>query len=500
VLIFFSSLLIFFLTCTDCFKIVPKRLRPGVIDSVLSTQVLNIMSLCIVAIVLFAHFVWIFERVENPEQFPPDYLAGIDDAIWWSCTTVTTVGYGDKFPITNAGRLFALVWQFSGVVFLGLFAGAVSSSMAESVRATGNYESIMQLPRTTTNICTPSTYYGARYLDKHNLQHYHGKRDVAGCVDDLKNGIATAVMYDTKDLRFQFKTAPEMLLSYSIIPGETTEILAPALSKAALIDPLVGNAFNSALSELKEETFFYKDLLDLYFPSPQHLLSDSIESSGEDKEQVNWILAGPALSFILAYWGMCTLSSVRDGEWDYWILIFCNAAVKKEVSKAAESTSKQQSSEVTLSTLKLPDSDATANVSSSKTGSQADDVHVKVDIINSFKKFKRAQRRKMSYQNRDMMLHTNTERVAHHKAGHNRALFLDSKEFVGLQTETHSVHRLLLEQAESIEALVTMQKLLMTEKTIAVESFATQDTSEDEDEDEDEERKEKETGEEESKH
>jgi hypothetical protein len=49
------------------------------------------------------------EKDENPVQFPPIYLDGIDDAIWWSCTTVTTVGYGDKYPITNLGRLFALL-------------------------------------------------------------------------------------------------------------------------------------------------------------------------------------------------------------------------------------------------------------------------------------------------------------------------------------------------------------------------------------------------------
>ena len=55
-----------------------------------------------------------------------------DDAIWWASTTVTTVGYGDKSPVTNLGRVVGLVWQFAGVVFLGLFAGTLSASMARS--------------------------------------------------------------------------------------------------------------------------------------------------------------------------------------------------------------------------------------------------------------------------------------------------------------------------------------------------------------------------------
>ena len=62
--------------------------------------------------------------------FPFRYSS--DDAIWWASTTVTTVGYGDKSPVTNLGRVVGLVWQFAGVVFLGLFAGTLSASMARS--------------------------------------------------------------------------------------------------------------------------------------------------------------------------------------------------------------------------------------------------------------------------------------------------------------------------------------------------------------------------------
>eukprot|EP00946_MAST-07B_sp_MAST-7B-sp1_P001497 g1497.t1 len=75
---------------------------------------LNIIAMVICAIVVSAHVVWLAERNDNPEQFPPDYLDGIDDAIWWSAATISTVGYGDKAPLTNTGRIFALVWMFAG--------------------------------------------------------------------------------------------------------------------------------------------------------------------------------------------------------------------------------------------------------------------------------------------------------------------------------------------------------------------------------------------------
>lgn len=50
--------------------IVVKPEMPSILSALASTQILNIMSLCVIAIVLFAHLVWIFERYENSEQFP----------------------------------------------------------------------------------------------------------------------------------------------------------------------------------------------------------------------------------------------------------------------------------------------------------------------------------------------------------------------------------------------------------------------------------------------
>ncbi|HEX7808600.1 MAG TPA: potassium channel family protein [Thermoanaerobaculia bacterium] len=49
-----------------------------------------------------------------------------EDAIWWAITTITTVGYGDKFPMTTAGRMVAALLMTAGV---GLF-GVVSAGLA----------------------------------------------------------------------------------------------------------------------------------------------------------------------------------------------------------------------------------------------------------------------------------------------------------------------------------------------------------------------------------
>ena len=63
-------------------------------------------------------------------QFEKDVNSNIktaEDAIWWSYVTITTVGYGDKFPITTEGRIIGAVLMTMGVGIFGTFTALVSS-------------------------------------------------------------------------------------------------------------------------------------------------------------------------------------------------------------------------------------------------------------------------------------------------------------------------------------------------------------------------------------
>ncbi len=49
------------------------------------------------------------------------------DALWWSFVTTTTVGYGDISPSTTIGRLIAVMLMLTGIGFLGILTGTISS-------------------------------------------------------------------------------------------------------------------------------------------------------------------------------------------------------------------------------------------------------------------------------------------------------------------------------------------------------------------------------------
>jgi voltage-gated potassium channel len=57
------------------------------------------------------------------------------DAIWWAVTTMTTVGYGDRYPVTGTGRLVAFGLMIGGIALLGTVTATLASWLVETVAA-----------------------------------------------------------------------------------------------------------------------------------------------------------------------------------------------------------------------------------------------------------------------------------------------------------------------------------------------------------------------------
>jgi|ERR1051326_4253647 voltage-gated potassium channel len=61
------------------------------------------------------------------EHEPNSNIKTAEDALWWSYVTITTVGYGDKFPVTTEGRFIGVILMTAGVGLFGTFSGFVAS-------------------------------------------------------------------------------------------------------------------------------------------------------------------------------------------------------------------------------------------------------------------------------------------------------------------------------------------------------------------------------------
>ncbi|XP_055364836.1 potassium voltage-gated channel subfamily KQT member 2 isoform X5 [Betta splendens] len=93
-----------------------------------SKELITAWYIGFLCLILASFLVYLAEKEDN-KQFET-----YADALWWGLITLTTIGYGDKFPITWNGRLLAATFTLIGVSFFALPAGILGSGFALKVQ------------------------------------------------------------------------------------------------------------------------------------------------------------------------------------------------------------------------------------------------------------------------------------------------------------------------------------------------------------------------------
>lgn len=68
---------------------------------------------------------------ENPVQ--PQVFKSVFHSLWWAVTTLTTVGYGDMYPITIGGKVFTTIIVFIGMGMVAVPTGLLASSLSKTI-------------------------------------------------------------------------------------------------------------------------------------------------------------------------------------------------------------------------------------------------------------------------------------------------------------------------------------------------------------------------------
>jgi len=79
--------------------------------------------------VTFGLAVWTVEKYRNPAHFPQRFTRGWGESVWWAFISMTTVGYGDRYPKSVPGRLIGIVSFLVGAVMDALFIAILTSSL-----------------------------------------------------------------------------------------------------------------------------------------------------------------------------------------------------------------------------------------------------------------------------------------------------------------------------------------------------------------------------------
>jgi len=101
----------------------------AVFRSLYSLPILRFVTGLFLFMILIGSLMWWLERKSNPDHFGSGRIDGISSGIWWSAVTLTTVGYGDKTPVTTRGRVLALGWMLIGIAAVSFLTAHITSNL-----------------------------------------------------------------------------------------------------------------------------------------------------------------------------------------------------------------------------------------------------------------------------------------------------------------------------------------------------------------------------------
>ncbi len=94
---------------------------------IIKEEMILFLMVTLIFIFLSASGIYYFEHAAQPKAFP-----SVLHSFWWAITTLTTVGYGDVYPITAGGRIFTFFILMVGIAVITIPAGLVASAFLKA--------------------------------------------------------------------------------------------------------------------------------------------------------------------------------------------------------------------------------------------------------------------------------------------------------------------------------------------------------------------------------
>ncbi len=199
-------------------------------------------------LVLFivGNLIWFAEHRRNDQQFPKEYVRGVGSGMWFALVTLTTVGYGDKAPVTKTGKAITSLWMLITMVAASSLTAGIATvlTLLLSKETVEPFAKVEDIKNKQIAIITGTTgeqwakSYQARLLQSSGLEE---------AIYRLKSGQAKGVLFDVPALKYYLYQHPE-------VPFQLANI-SVAVEDYGFVLPLESelvNDINVSLIELKE--------------------------------------------------------------------------------------------------------------------------------------------------------------------------------------------------------------------------------------------------------
>lgn len=155
-------------------------------------------------LLLVGVLLWVTERKKNQEMFPSHPVRGIGNGIWLALVTMTTVGYGDRVPVTLAGRVVGGIWMVVAMLSISSLTAGIATTLTVASLSHGTIQSAGELSGRRVAALRGST--AEDFARKHGARVVRA-RSIEQALALLEQGEADALVGDRPILRYALAQA-----------------------------------------------------------------------------------------------------------------------------------------------------------------------------------------------------------------------------------------------------------------------------------------------------
>jgi len=189
-----------------------RRLRPFIGWAALSS-----VSILISLLFIFGNLIWLAERRKNTEQFPRHYLHGVGNGMWFGLVTLTTVGYGDRAPLSRSGRIIAGVWMVISLVAVSSITAGLASAFTLSLAGLDHSAIREKSDLRGKEIAIVEGTTSLRWGKLYEINAFPTK-DLNEAIRILKQGKVEGIIFDEAPLRYYLKQNKKSKLKLASFP------------------------------------------------------------------------------------------------------------------------------------------------------------------------------------------------------------------------------------------------------------------------------------------
>lgn len=163
----------------------------------------ELIAFLILMLLSAATLVWLVEKKYMREHKDEEKgIKTIADGLWWSAVTMTTVGYGDKVPMSRFGKFIGIVWIFTSIIFFSLFTANASAKLTETSKAKAIIKTVDDLY--SVNVVSVANSSGEAFLKREGV-HYSTKPTLSEAIQSVINKENDAIVYNAPVLKYYNK-------------------------------------------------------------------------------------------------------------------------------------------------------------------------------------------------------------------------------------------------------------------------------------------------------